>query len=343
MNARNTVAWKPQNYESRVASVRIRCLSTLRHLRAERYPVELYRERHESAYRTVLFSKAYNSKDVALAERLKQQGVHILFDLCDNHFLLSGERVARLKRMFALADHWVVSSDALARVVRDELGEATPLTVIEDAVEDRLSGFPLDLAGWVRGQAQLRQLDRFLNEPAHRQAAHLVWFGNHKASHKDSGLVHLGRIRSLLERANRSHPLTLTVISNSREAYSETLRDWAIPGFYIDWNAHTFFKAMRRHSITVIPIGVNEFTAVKTNNRIALSLNLGLGVVADAIDSYRVFADCAFLDRWEEGLTAYLERPELISRHVRSAREIIRQRFIVPVIAERWKALFELV
>lgn len=343
MNAKKRVACKAHNYHSRGASVRIRCLNTLRQLRAERYPVELYRKRHESAYRTVLFSKAYKPKDVALAERLKQQGVRILFDLCDNHFLLPAERVARLKRMFALADHWVVSSDALARVVRRELGTTTPLTVIEDAVEERLSGHPLDLAGWVKGQAQLLQLDHFLKQPAHRRSAHLVWFGHHKANYRDSGLVHLGRIRSLLERAHRSHPLTLTVISNSREAFGATLADWGVPCFYIDWSTHTFFKAMRRHDIAVIPIGVNEFTSVKTNNRIALSLNLGLGVLADRIESYRVFADCAFLDRWEEGLNAYLEQPELISLHVRSAQEIIRRRFSVPVIAERWKALFELV
>jgi hypothetical protein len=289
----------------------------------------------------VLFSKAYNSKDVALAERLKAQGVRILFDLCDNHFLLSDERVTRLRRMLALADHWVVSSDALAEVVREEMGDATPLTVIEDAVEERLSGNPLDLKGWVRGRLQLRRLDRFLGQPSNRGAAHLVWFGSHKASHKDSGLVHLGRVRSLLEQAHRRHPLTLTVISNSQYAYAETLNGWELPSFYLDWNAHTFFNAMRRHRIAVIPIGVNPFTAVKTNNRIALSLNLGLGVVADAIDSYRVFADCAFLDRWEEGLSAYLEQPELASRHSQCGRRIIRERFSVPVIAARWKALFE--
>lgn len=341
LNNKAKIAWKPQNYEARVASVRIRCLSTLRELRAEHYPIELYRERHESAYRVVVFSKAYNSKDIAIAERLKQQGVKIVFDICDNHFLLHSERVTRLKRMFELADHWVVSSHALASVVRQNLGSETPLTVIEDAVEQKLSGNRFDIFGWLKAHRQLRALDRFLRLPAHANAAHLVWFGNHKASYQNSGIAHVARLRTLFEKTHSSTPITLTIISNSKPAFDEVFADWQIPVFYIDWSAHTFFKAMRQHSIAVIPIEVNEFTEVKTNNRIAQSLFLGLGVVADGIESYRVFADCAYLDNWEEGLLAYLEHPATIAQHVDQANVLLREKFSAGVIAGRWKTFFE--
>ncbi len=335
------IAWKPQNYEARVGSVRIRCLSTLRELRAKHYPIELYKERHEAAYRAVVFSKAYNSKDIALAERLQQRGVKIVFDICDNHFLLSDDRVTRLKKMFALADHWVVSSHALARVVQQHVGNEKPITVIEDAVEESLTGNRFDISGRLKAQWQLHGLDRFLHAPAHANAAHLVWFGNHKASYQNSGLAHVARLRSLLESTHRSNPITLTIISNSRSAFEQLFIDWQLPLHYIDWSAHTFFKAMRRHSIAVIPIEVNAFTEVKTNNRIAQSLFLGLGVVADSIDSYRVFTECAWLDRWEAGLHSYLENPTSIAQHVDDARDIIQKQFSAPVIAARWQALFE--
>jgi len=49
MSNASRIGWKPQNYEARVASARIRCLNTIRELRAHKYPVELYREGHESA------------------------------------------------------------------------------------------------------------------------------------------------------------------------------------------------------------------------------------------------------------------------------------------------------
>lgn len=341
LNNKAKIAWKPQNYEARVGSVRIRCLSTLRELRAKHYPIELYKQRHEAAYRAVVFSKAYNSKDVVLAERLKQRGVKIVFDICDNHFLLKNDRVTRLKKMFELADHWVVSSHALAGVVRQNLGHEKPLTVIEDAVEQSLAGNWFDITGRLKAHWQLHSLDRFLHDPAHAGSTHLVWFGNHKASYRNSGLVHIAKLRSLLESTHRTTPITLTIISSSKPAFDEAFVDWQIPLFYIDWSAHTFFRAMRRHSIAIIPIEVNEFTAVKTNNRIAQSLFLGLGVVADSIESYQVFADCAYLDRWEEGLHAYLENPATISQHVSAASAILQQKFSAPVIAARWRALFE--
>jgi len=335
------IGWKPQNYEPRVASARIRCLNTLRQLRKQHFPAELYNEKHESDYRIVVFSKAYTNKDIVIAERLRERGIKIVFDICDNHFVLGEERTVRLKKMFELADHWVVSSEALGKVVTDVMGSEKPLTVIEDAVEENLSGSKTDIIGWVREHIQLYKLEKLLSENQYSRATHLVWFGNHKASYKNSGLAHVDKIRPVLEKVNESHPLTLTIISNSKEVFDQVFTNWELPVFYLGWSAHTFYKAMQLHKIAVIPIDVNEFTEVKTNNRIALSLFLGLGVVADSIDSYREFSDCSFLDSWEDGLRSYVEQPELLDEHVQRARKLIREKFTIETIADKWRELFE--
>ena len=270
-----------------MASARIRCLNTLGQLGKQHYPAELYSEKNESDYRIVVFSKAYTNKEIVIARRLRDRGTKIVFDLCDNHFLLGEDRNARLKEMFELADHWVVSSEALGKVVTSTMGSVKPLTVIEDAVEETLSGSKVDIVGWVKAHIELYKLDQFISANHVNRTTHLVWFGNHKAGYKDSGLAHVNKIRPVLEKVNQSDALALTVISNSRNVFDQVFTDWQLPVFYLNWSAHTFYKAMKRHKIAVIPIDVNEFTNVKTNNRIALSLFLGLGVVADGIDSYQ--------------------------------------------------------
>lgn len=334
-------AWLPKNTEARVASTRIRCLNILRQLRAEHVPIELYNSRHASHYRVVILSKAYKPKHLALAEQLKSQGSKIIFDLCDNHFLLE-ESQTELRRMFALADQWVVSSCYLADTIRAHLGSNKPLTVIEDAVEEDLRGPVFDIPGYIGAQIAFAKLRMELaGERQRRGAIHLVWFGNHKANYGDAGLRHLNTVRGLLEEIDQQSPITLTVISNSRETYNHLFRNWRLRTFYLDWNAHSFMQAMKLHRIAIIPIDINEFTAAKTNNRIALALSLGLGVVANGIDSYRVFEQCAFLDNWWEGLLAYLQQPAILDRHVETGREIIRHNFSLPVIARKWWAVLE--
>jgi hypothetical protein len=335
------IGWKPQNYERRVASARIRCLNTLRQLGKQHFPAELYREKNEADYRIVVFSKAYTNKEIVIARRLRDRGTKIVFDLCDNHFLLGEDRNARLKEMFELADHWVVSSEALGKVVTSTMGSVKPLTVIEDAVEETLSGSKVDIVGWVKAHIELYKLDQFISANHVNRTTHIVWFGNHKAGYKDSGLAHVNKIRPVLEKVNQSDALALTVISNSRNVFDQVFTDWQLPVFYLNWSAHTFYKAMKRHKIAVIPIDVNEFTNVKTNNRIALSLFLGLGVVADGIDSYQEFSGCSFLDGWESGLRSYLEQPELLDEHVQCARRLIQEKFSIEIIAGKWRELFE--
>lgn len=336
------VGWKPQNDEPRVASTRIRCLNPLRELQRQGYPVELYSDSHADDYDVVIFLKAYSESDVRLATELKQEGKIVVFDLCDNHFLMNDKRVARLKRMFGLADYWVTSTPVLADIIRENIpGEHKPVHVVEDAVEESLIAPAYNISGKLKASWHLAQLTRFLNSQGNASRVHLVWFGNHQGSHRDSGLVHVQKLKPLLEEIDRRYGLTLTVISNSRETFEKIFSGWSIPLFYLDWSPYTFFQAMRRHAITVIPIEVNEFTKVKTNNRVVLSLHLGLAVVADSINSYREFAHCISLDDWESGLLRYITQPEKITEHVSEGRRIIAECYSLPVIAATWQKLFD--
>jgi hypothetical protein len=334
------VGWKPQNDEPHVASARTRCLNPLRELKRRGLPVELYQEKHTDRYTVVVFSKAYNEKNLQRAIALKEQGKVIIFDLCDNHFLLAPERVRRLKAMLYTADYWVASNEELAHVMKQQMRDAhKPLWIIADAVEIALLRPKLDILGKTKAHWQLIGLHVFLKKYA--TGTHLVWFGNHKGSYNDSGLSHIRKLKPLLENIHKNHKITLTIISNSKQAFHAIFADWDIPLHYLDWSPHTFYSALRHHAIAIIPIEVNDFTKVKTNNRIILPLHLGLGIVADSIKSYQEFAKYTFLDRWEEGLMTYINNPSVMNTHINCARQIIAKKYTLPVIADRWSLLFQ--
>ena len=339
MTKKNLVGWKPRNTERRVASIRIRCLNVIAELKKQHFPIELYKP-GKQGYSVVIFSKSYKPRDFEAVAKLRADGTRVIFDLCDNHFLKEDERVERLRRMLQICDHCVVSSDALKTLVQEQMGEGyeTPVSVIADPVETRLSGSLFNLKARMRAEWQLAGLKSQLRGITDGSFP-FVWFGNYKGF-QNIGPEHAASLRQRLEALHEATPVSLTVISNSREMFEGGFSDWSIPVYYIDWSAYTFFRAMRLHRVSLIPIELNEFTRVKTNNRVVQSLYLGLGVVADAIDSYREFDNCTFLDKWDEGLRSYVENPALLQAHIREGQSIIKQHYSITAIAEQWRDLF---
>jgi hypothetical protein len=333
------VGWKPRNTERRVASIRIRCLNVIAELRKQHFPIELYKP-GKQGYSVVIFSKSYKPRDFETVAALRAAGTRVIFDLCDNHFLKEEERVERLRRMLQICDHCVVSSDAMQSLILEQMGEGyeTPVSVIADPVETRLTGSWFNLKARIRAEWQLARLKSRL-KGIEEGSFRFVWFGNYKGF-QNIGPEHAAMLRQRLEVLHEASPVSLTIISNSHAMFEAIFSDWLIPVHYTDWSAYTFFRAMRLHKVSLIPIELNEFTRVKTNNRVVQSLYLGLGVVADAIDSYREFDGCTFLDKWDEGLRSYVENPALLQAHIREGQEIIKQNYSVTAIAQQWRDLF---
>ena len=96
-----------------------------------------------------------------------------------------------------------------------------------------------------------------------------------------------------------------------------------------------------RHDLCVIPINDNPYTHRKSNNRLALSLYLGVPVIADSIPSYREFDRFAVLDDWERGFDRYLASPSTRQRDAEAGRAYVESRYLVRHAAEEWWRLFE--
>jgi hypothetical protein len=361
--AMGLTGWLPHSTNPVYAGARIRCLTPLRLLRQRGVAVELFQPAREGQY-NALVVQGLRCREVpgdpltgdgllALVERLKARGCRIVVEDCDNHFynprgLPEWYAVAqRLRRLVALADHLVASTEAMAEVFRRETGTALPVTLIGDGVEEDadLNFDPTwrralswrrkrDWARWLALRAAVAR-DRALGRSP------VVWFGLAGASYADGGMRDLVQLAPVLERVNARCPLALTVISNGRARYEELVRPLALPTRYLDWSRATFLAALRLHDVAVIPVTPTPFTVCKSNNRLVLALHNGLAVCADRIPSYAEFGDVCALGRWEEGLEGYLREPDLRRAHVAAARDRIATRWSAEAIADQWWRLID--
>lgn len=342
------VGWVPFKRDPSIASVRIRCLHPLAHLRRHDYPVELFDPKDPDKYGAVLFSKRYDRKSLETAQVLKQKGVRIVFDLCDNYFYnpvgrpKRKEQAERLRRFIDIADRVVVSTEALAEIVYAETSPSDSVVVIGDAVEENPEGFSVAFwRAWL-GSVKARRWTRQIRALRGQGRNTIVWFGNHGSAYADGGGVRdIKKIRDVLEEVDHEFPLALTVISNSKSAYREAVGGWSIPTQYVEWDLRSSARIIGEHDIAVIPIDRNPFTLCKTNNRLAFALHLGVPVVADSIPSYEPFSEACFLDDWEGGLKAYLSDGGLRDRHLATGRAIIGKDWTVQNIARKWAILFD--
>ena len=341
------IAWKPRFSDPRVASTRIRCLNPLSELQSSGYPVELFDRSRIGQYAAVVYTKLYDDATYDEADVLQRRGVRIVLDLCDNHFYNPNGLVAlskaavQLKRMMALADELVASTPAMSEVMRAELSTPRKITIIEDAVETEIRGVKTPFWDHWRARNQLVKLQRRLAQGNRDGRTPLVWFGIHGGPNADYGMLDLLKLRPLLETLNRIYPLSLTIISNSKKKYDRSIHSWPFPTYYLKWHADTLFTALRSHAIAVIPVSANPFTRCKSNNRLTLSLSVGLAVVADAIPSYQDFSDVCFLDDWQTGLELYLSDTELRRCHVERGQAIIATDWSIARLADKWREFFD--
>lgn len=340
-NVEDGVAWYADDFSPSIASVRLRALVPMRELGALGIDALRYeRSRGPAAYRAIVFLKVRSAAGLKLAMQAKARGVRIVYDLCDNlHVKPAGRRQRRrlqvVDAFLRLADAVVLSSATL----REQMMLHHPQLdgrshVIPDALEP-LEHMP-GRHDWI-GNWHLRRLNHFLAR--HSGALHCVWFGVTKADRRLPGTGQLAAAARHLEIFAAQRPVTLTVISNRRMLYRSVSADWRIPHHFVPWSLATFPAALKAHDVAVIPVQVDEFTRGKTVNRPATAIAAGLGVVADAIESYEELRPFIFLDDWQAGLTHYSRTAPRSDPLVADARRHLQERYADRQIALLWRAV----
>jgi hypothetical protein len=325
-----SIAWKPAGDRSLPGS-RLRAYLPAEHMRQAGWRTEVFDEGRADSYDLVIFQKIYQRDTIELARRLKQRGTKLVFDLCDNHFYKADDspktedRCNRLQEMIDLVDAVSASTWEISRLIEHE-----NVVVIDDPIDYPARSRWLEMR---LGAMRLFSLKR-------NRRVRFVWHGTAGQTNPPTGLIDIQRVLPHLEHLNRSVPVALTVISNSRRVFEQHVKSTTFPTKYIDWKLSTFPYHLKQNDICIIPITMNAFTVCKTNNRLVSSLLFGLPVVADPITSYQEFDDCVLFGNWTENLRRYALDPGLRREHVEKAHRYIHSKYTSARVVSQWSDLF---
>ncbi len=356
-------AWYLPELVERRASLRYRCLYPMAQLRQRGLDVSLLSPGSGRNFDAVVFDawglfpttagESQAEASLHLAMDLKSQGVKIVLDNCDNQFAGAPSEAwqracQRLRNLALLADRVVTCSPTLADEMMNECQLQNRPLVIGDPIETEIryagDGRLKSLLSPGRKLSWLRYLRHRYRIACDRSqgATPLVWFGSHGNGFAEGGMLDLKRVLPSMARAHRSHPLSLTVISNNRPKFDAEFAHQPFPTHYLEWDRINFLSSLKLHAISVIPVTANRFTACKSANRVTLSLYHGLNVAADSIPSYEEFSAVCVLDDWEQGLKNYASNPRLRQAHQREGARLASARYSGRQIADQWaRALFE--
>ena len=276
-----------------IASSRLRAYLVVKELTKKSINIEIFDHKHINNYDLVIFQKAYTDADIKLAKQLKSRSCKIALDQCDNHFIYDiddADQCKRAKNLRAMVDEVdvvIASTDKISELFPDKV-----TFVVNDFIEIYESTW------FDRFKARRQARNIFKGD-----ALKLVWFGSVGSDSPRFGMCDIAQKIGLLNELSSQYNIQLTVISNSVstfEKYFSGQHQFTV--YYLEWQRETYEYLVGMHDICLIPIDINPFTICKSNNRLVLSLFLGLPVVADEIPSYSEFSNFVKLGSWDENL-----------------------------------------
>jgi hypothetical protein len=305
-----------------------------------------YESKDVDHYRCVVVSRRYDDDTLTQLMRFKKSGGQVVLDLCDNHLVPASKgrkhlhQVENLRRLVYLADAVVTSAESLADIVRQECPAAPRVLTIGD-VPDDLS--IVETSPWRRlwRHWKIRRELAYLERAAPPGVMRLVWFGNSGGRRQLSGLVDLTGIAGTIANLGQTHPLHLTVFSNSAKRYRRQVAPILPSSRYIEWDPWTFDSLLCRQHLALIPAKANAYTVCKSDNRVVTALRAGLAVVADPVPSYAAYSGVIILGDIAGGLQQYLSNPESRLADASRGKAMSEQSASAERVIAQWLAVFE--
>lgn len=236
-----------------------------------------------------------------LVQSLRQRGIKVVADYCDDHFSQPVLGPA-YRTLAAAADAVVASTPGLAEIVRAHT--ARPVSVVTDPVEGE-RGEPRAVTG---------------------RPARLLWFGHP---------LNLDTLPfGLHQLAQRRLDFALTLMTapgSGVEMLGHRFRPWS---------TEALFEELRECDAVIIPSDPHDpRKVVKSPNRFTEALWAGRFVIAHPLPSYEPLAAYGWIgDDIGEGLAWLLEHPEEAVDRIRAGQEAAAREFSAAAIGRAWRA-----
>ena len=277
----------------------------------------------------VVFSKSFNPVNETLAQRARQRGARVVFDISDNHFD-TPEYAAHYRAMAGLADIITVPTAAMAAAVLQHTGK--PAIVIPDPVEAlRVAPVP-DQSGWGTPR---NWLQRVFGKAAPPAPLRLLWFGH------PANLNPLAALAAQLAGVTRHGPVQLRIVTQpgaAAEAVCATLTQHGITAEVTPWSLTAMRAALEWCQLVIIPSDAdNPRTRVKSANRLLESLWAGRYVVASPIEAYQAFEEYAWVNHdLARGIVWAMQHPAAVTQQIERAQQHVAANLTVAAMATQW-------
>jgi glycosyltransferase involved in cell wall biosynthesis len=259
---------------------------------------------------------------VKLLEALRGNGVRIISDFCDDHFLHAELGPAYVSLLNA-ADAATASTPGLAAVLLEH--GASIVHTITDPVEGE------------RKNIVVRNREAGPATPA--SPLRLLWYG-HQAN-----LATLSFGLPQIERLLNHYPVSLTIVASgerTRLLAQEVDAVWKARGSacrFVPWTTEVVFAELARCDAVLIPSNPHDpLKAIKSPNRFSEAVWAGRFVVAHPLPAYEELAAFGWVgEDLAQGLEWYVERSDEAAARVHAGQSMIEKRFSRAAVADAWK------
>ena len=300
-------------YNKVMASTRIRCYDVIKYLNQRKIFSELYKENKE--YKLVIFQKAFGEKHIKSAQKLKEKGSIIIFDINVNYIEKKGdavdyileEQTLNVKRMLELSDTVIVASKYLLGIY-SKYHKNTIL--IEESVPNNFF--------------------RRKKEHKERSPTKLLYVGYATKARE------LMLIEGVLKKLRDEYGITLLLLCEK-----DPMLD-IIPYEFIRYDQRKLPKILLEGDIKIAPRDLSSsYNLGHTLTKIAYPMAVGLPVVASPVLSYedKIAILCKDEDCWYKQLKALIESPEKRTKLGSLGREFVRENFTMEKIGKQYVEL----